>query len=174
MLKSLKRERMPEEDCLSLSLLMVEMGGSATAPLEMMSRIGLPVREALLIANEVLSEYGLRDEIRLIAAEKVLTADDVVELLCYGADFINIARGFMISAGCIRARQCSGAGGRNCPVGLATMNEAKRSKFLVLEKSRHIANYHDALVQGIRSLLAVMGKRSVQQLSMKDLEVSRV
>ncbi|QOR62987.1 FMN-binding glutamate synthase family protein [Sulfurovum indicum] len=149
-------------------------GGSATAPLEMMSRIGLPVREALLIANEVLSEYGLRDEIRLIAAEKVLTADDVVELLCYGADFINIARGFMISAGCIRARQCSGAGGRNCPVGLATMNEAKRSKFLVLEKSRHIANYHDALVQGIRSLLAVMGKRSVQQLSMKDLEVSRV
>ena len=134
-------------------------GGSVTAPLEMMSRIGLPIREALLIANEVLSKYGLREEIKLIAAEKVLTADDVVELLCYGADFINIARGFMISAGYIRARQCSGAGGRNCPVGLATMNEAKRNKFLVLEKSRHIANYHDALIQSIRSLLAVMGKK---------------
>ena len=103
-------------------------GGSATAPLEMMSKIGLPIREALLIVNDVLKEYGLRKHIKIIASEKVLTPDDVIELLCHGADFINIARGFMISAGCIRARECSGANGRDCPVGLATMNEAKRSR----------------------------------------------
>jgi len=62
--------------------------------------------------------------------------DDVVELLCYGADFVNIARGFMILAGCIHARQCLGANERDYPVGLATMNEAKRSKYLVIEKSQ--------------------------------------
>ncbi len=145
-------------------------GGSATAPLEMMSRIGLPIRDALQIADSTLQVYGLRDDIRLIAAEKVLTADDVIELLCYGADFVNIARGFMISAGCIRARECSGAGGRNCPVGLATMDEGKRSKFLVMEKSRHIANYHNALIESIRSLLAIMGKRSIDELSKQDLQ----
>ena len=144
-------------------------GGSATAPLEMMSKIGLPIREALLIANDVLTRYGLRDEIKIIAAEKVLTPDDVVELLCYGADFINIARGFMISAGCIRARECSGAGGKNCPVGLATMDEGKRSKYLVLQKAKYITNYHNELLHGASALLAVMGKNTITELSLADL-----
>lgn len=144
-------------------------GGSATAPLEMMSKIGLPIRESLRIVDDVLMEYGLREEIKIIAAEKVLTPDDVVELICYGADFVNIARGFMISAGCIRARECSGAGGRDCPVGLATMNEIKRSRYLVLQKAKHIANYHNELLNGVRSLLAVMGKSNPSELGMDDL-----
>jgi glutamate synthase domain-containing protein 2 len=144
-------------------------GGSATAPLEMMSRIGLPINEALDIVVEVLERYGLREKIRIIAAEKVLTPDDVVELLCHGADYVNIARGFMISAGCIRARECSGANGRNCPVGLATMDEGKRSKFLVEQKAKHVANYHKGLTEGVRDLLAVMGKESLSQLSKADL-----
>jgi glutamate synthase domain-containing protein 2 len=144
-------------------------GGSATAPLEMMSKIGLPLEEALDIVVEVLEAYDLRDELKLIVAEKVLTPDDVVELLCHGADFINIARGFMISAGCIRARECSGAGGRNCPVGLATMDESKRSKYLVLQKAKNVANYHNELLHGVQSLLAVMGKTNVRELSMDDI-----
>ena len=144
-------------------------GGSATAPLEMMSKIGLPIRESLRIVNDVLSDYGLRDEITIIAAEKVLTPDDVVELLCHGADFVNIARGFMISAGCIRARECSGAGGRNCPVGLATMDAVKRSRYLVLQKAKHVENYHNELLHGVRSLLAVMGKSNPSELGMDDL-----
>ena len=144
-------------------------GGSATAPLEMMSKIGVPIREALLIANKVFKEYGLKEHIKIIASEKVLTPDDVVELLCHGADFINIARGFMISAGCIRARECSGANGRDCPVGLATMNEAKRSRYLVIEKSKHIAFYHHQLLHGVRSLLSVMGKTHINELHMSDL-----
>ncbi len=144
-------------------------GGSATAPLEMMSKVGLPIREALIIVSEVLANYGLKEDIKIIAAEKVLTPDDAIELLCHGADFINIARGFMISAGCIRARECSGAGGRNCPVGLATMDESKRSKYLVLQKAKHVVNYHNKLLYGVRSLLAIMGKSSVSELSLSDL-----
>ena len=144
-------------------------GGSATAPLEMMSKIGLPIREALKIVISVLNEYDLRDDIKIIAAEKVLTPDDVIEMLCHGADFINIARGFMISAGCIRARECSGAGGRHCPVGLATMDESKRSKYLVLQKAKHVANYHHELLHGVRSLMAVMGKTHISEFSMDDL-----
>jgi glutamate synthase domain-containing protein 2 len=146
-------------------------GGTATAPLEMMSHIGMAVRPALLIVDSVLRQYGLKEEIKIIASEKVLTPDDIIELFCYGADFINIGRGFMISAGCIRARECSGATGRHCPVGLATMDEAKRSKFLVIEKSHHVANYHHALLKGVRSMLAVMGKNSVDELSMEDLNL---
>lgn len=113
-------------------------------------------------------DYGIK--LKLLQLRKTgFTSDDVVELLCYGANFINIARGFMISAGCIRARECSGANGRNCPVGLATMNEAKRSKFLIGQKSKSIANYHNGLIKGVRELMAVVGKTSKSELSKKDI-----
>jgi glutamate synthase domain-containing protein 2 len=144
-------------------------GGSATAPREMMSRIGMSIQNSLDIVIEELEKEGIREHLKLIVSEKVLTPDDAVELFAYGADFINIARGFMISAGCIRARHCSGAGGHECPVGLATMDKGKRSKFLVAKKSQTIANYHEALVDGIRSLLAIMGKRDIKELSKDDL-----
>lgn len=144
-------------------------GGSATAPREMMTRIGLPIRMALTVVIDELNRLEIREHIKIIASEKVLTPDDAVELFAYDADFINIARGFMISAGCIRARHCSGAGGQHCPIGLATMDKAKRSKFLVNKKSHTIANYHNALVEGIQSLLAIMGKKHLKELNKKDL-----
>ncbi|HIO95371.1 MAG TPA: FMN-binding glutamate synthase family protein [Campylobacterales bacterium] len=144
-------------------------GGSATAPREMMTTIGLPIKEALdIVINELITR-GIRDKVKIIASEKVLTPDDAIELFAYGADFLNIARGFMISAGCIRARHCSGAGGHHCPVGLATMNKTKRAKFLVNQKSKTIANYHEALIAGIRSMLAIMGKQDITELSKEDL-----
>lgn len=146
-------------------------GGSATAPREMMSRVGISIQNSLDIVVSELEKEGVRDRLKLIASEKVLTPDDAIELFAYGADFINIARGFMISAGCIRARHCSGAGGHQCPVGLATMDKGKRSKFLVAKKSQTIANYHEALITGIRSLLAIMGKRDIKELSRDDLLV---
>jgi len=144
-------------------------GGSATAPREMMVRVGLPIRMSLKIVMDELNALGIRDKIKIIASEKILTPDDAIELFTYDADFLNIARGFMISAGCIRARVCSGAGGHHCPVGLATMDEGRRSKFLVAKKSQTVANYHDAMIEGIRSLLAIMGKKSIKELSQDDL-----
>lgn len=144
-------------------------GGSATAPREMMDRVGLPIKDALDIVIRSLSRANIRDKIKVIASEKVLTPDDAIELFMYGADFINIARGFMISAGCIRARHCSGAEGHHCPVGLATMDKAKRSKFLVEHKSKTITAYHDNLIKGINSLLEIMGKHNLSELSKDDL-----
>jgi len=144
-------------------------GGSATAPREMMNRIGLPIRMALTVVIEELDRLGIREKIKIIASEKVLTPDDAVELFAYGANFVNIARGFMISAGCIRARHCSGADGHQCPVGLATMDIDKRSKFLIAKKSETIANYHNAMIDGIRSMLSIMGKRDIKELNKEDL-----
>lgn len=144
-------------------------GGTGAAPLEMMRKIGLPIREALDIVIPELENKGIREHLKIIVSEKVLTPDDALELFIYGADFINIARGFMISAGCIRARHCSGTQGHDCPVGLATMNKEKRSKYLVEQKATTVANYHDELILGIMGLLAVMGKKHVGELSKDDI-----
>ena len=145
-------------------------GGSATAPLELMDRVGLPVKDAIHIVNTVLKEYGIKDEVKLLASSKILTPDDVAIVLALGADMVGIARGFMMSAGCIRARECSGAHGRNCPVGLATQDAKKRSAYLVTKQSKKIASYHNNLLKGLKTILAVVGKKSFRELCKDDLQ----
>jgi len=140
-------------------------GGSATAPLFLMDRVGLHVKDAIYVADSVLKEYGVREQLKLVASSKLLTPDDMVITMCLGADFIQVARGFMLSAGCIRARMCSGEGSHQCPVGLATQNKKLRKSYLVYKQSREVANYHKHLVAGIKTVMAVMGVKKLQELN---------
>ena len=144
-------------------------GGSGTAPLEMMMTVGMTIAKALYIADQTLKKEGVRKSVKLIASEKVLTPDDATVLFGIGADYVGIARAFMMSAGCIRARECSGTHGRACPVGLATQDKKKRASFLVEKKAKNIASYHAQMLSGIRGLLAVMGIDSLKKLSKKNL-----
>jgi glutamate synthase domain-containing protein 2 len=146
-------------------------GGSGAAPLEMMLSVGMNITKALCIAQDSLSKAGVREDIKLIASEKVLTPDDAVTLFGLGADYVAIARAFMMSAGCIRARECSGANGRSCPVGLATQDKRKRASFLVEKKAKNIASYHGQLLYGIRNLLAIMGLKNLQELKRDHLSL---
>ena len=144
-------------------------GGSGAAPLEMMMTVGMTIAKALYVVDNSLKEMGVRDKVKVIASEKVLTPDDAIVLFGIGADFVAIARAFMMSAGCIRARECSGAHGRHCPVGLATQDKAKRASFLVEKKARNIASYHGQLLHGIQGLLAIMGLSRLEDLGKENL-----
>ena len=144
-------------------------GGSGAAPLEMMLRVGMDIQSALEIAHATLQEYGVRERVKLIASEKVLTPDDAFILYALGADYVAIARAFMMSAGCIRARECSGAHGRSCPVGLATQDAKKRASFLIETKAKNIASYHNQLIAGLRNLLAISGVKRLRELSKDNL-----
>lgn len=144
-------------------------GGSATAPLELMESVGLNTTNALYILDSALRKYGLREDIKIIASGKILTPDDVIITMSLGADAIGIARGFMMSGGCIRARMCSGYGGHKCPVGMATQDPKKRASFLVVKRAHQMANYHNNLIKGMKMMLAVMGFEHISQLSKKNL-----
>jgi len=144
-------------------------GGSGAAPLEMMMTVGMTISKALYIADHALKDLDIRDKVKLIASEKVLTPDDAIVLFGVGADYIAIARAFMMSAGCIRARECSGAHGRHCPVGLATQDKGKRASFLVEQKAKNVASYHQQLLSGTRGLLAIMGLKSLTELNKTHL-----
>ena len=139
-------------------------GGSATAPLELMESVGLNTNNALYVLDTLLKEAGLRQDIRIIASGKILTPDDAIITLCMGADAIGIARGFMMSGGCIRAKMCSGFGSHVCPVGLATQDPKKRASYLVVKQGHKIANYHKNLIKSMKVVLAVMGKKSFKEL----------
>jgi glutamate synthase domain-containing protein 2 len=144
-------------------------GGTATAPLEMMERIGMDIRDALYLVDKVLKDYGVRDLVKISASGKILTPDDVIIILCLGADFVQIARGFMMSAGCIRARYCSGSGKHQCPVGLATQDIKKRKHYFVKKHADYVKNYHYNVLKSMKSLLAVMGLKNVKELDKDKL-----
>ncbi|MCH9813904.1 MAG: FMN-binding glutamate synthase family protein [Epsilonproteobacteria bacterium] len=144
-------------------------GGSATAPIELMERVGLNIKDALFLVDEVLTDYGVRDKIKLIASGKVLTPDNVIILVALGADMVGLARGFMMSAGCIRARVCSGAGKHQCPVGLATQDKTRRKAYIVHKYAQMVENYHNNIIKNVKVILAIMGLTHVSQLTKEHL-----
>ncbi len=144
-------------------------GGSATAPLELMESIGLTTNNALYILDTLLRKYEIRDDVKIIASGKILTPDDVIITLSMGADAVGIARGFMMSGGCIRARMCSGFGSHTCPVGMATQDLKKRASYLVIKEGKEIGNYHTNLIKGMKVVSAVMGKKSFKEFNKSNL-----
>jgi glutamate synthase domain-containing protein 2 len=144
-------------------------GGSATAPLELMESVGLAADNALYIVDYMLRKHNIRKEINIVISGKILTPDDVIVKLALGADMVSIARGFMMSAGCIRARHCAGTENKICPVGLATQDAKKRASYLIQKEAKEIANYHRNLLKGIKTVLAVMGLDKCAKLEKKHL-----
>ncbi len=144
-------------------------GGSATAPLELMESVGLTTNNALYLLDTILKKHEVRHNIKIIASGKILTPDDVIITMCMGADAVGIARGFMMSGGCIRARMCSGFGSHVCPVGLATQDEKKRASYLVVKEGKEIGNYHKNLIKSMKTVLAVMGVKSIKELDKSHL-----
>ena len=113
-------------------------GGTGAAPMSLVDYMGLPIAESLPVLIDVLVEYGLRDRIKVIAAGKLITPAEVAWALCAGADFINSARGFMFSLGCIQALRCHL---NTCPTGI-TSHEPRYQRGLVPEsKAIRVYNY---------------------------------
>jgi len=144
-------------------------GGSATAPLELMESVGLTTNNALYVLDTLLKKYEIRDSVKIIASGKILTPDDAIITLAMGADAVGIARGFMMSGGCIRARMCSGFGSHVCPVGMATQDEKKRASYLVVKQGLEIGNYHRNLIKSMKVVLAVMGISKISELNKSQL-----
>lgn len=94
-------------------------GGTGAAPETLAGYVGLPISESLPALVDTLIQYGLRDRIKVIASGKLITPEKAAWALCIGADFINSARGFMFSLGCIQALRCHK---NTCPTGITTHN----------------------------------------------------
>ncbi|RMD89672.1 MAG: FMN-binding glutamate synthase family protein [Alphaproteobacteria bacterium] len=113
-------------------------GGSGAAPMSLLDYVGLPLRESLPMVVDLVTGYGLRDRIRIIASGKLINPADVAWALCMGADFVNSARGFMFALGCIQAMQCHL---NTCPTGVTTHNPRLQRGLVVADKAERVANY---------------------------------
>ena len=113
-------------------------GGSGAAPQVLADHMGLPIMEALPRVLDDLIAAGLKQRIKVVASGKLVTPARAAWALCTGADFINTARGFMFSLGCIQAMRCHK---NTCPTGITTHSKRLQRGLVVEEKFQRVANY---------------------------------
>jgi len=136
-------------------------GGSGAAPMPLMDNVGLPLDESLPMLSDILHKYGLRDRIKIIASGKRITPGDVAWTLCAGADFVNSARGFMFSLGCIQALKCNK---NTCPTGVTTHNPRLQKGLDPNDKKAKVANYCRNLVHEVEVIAHSCGVDEPRQL----------
>lgn len=129
-------------------------GGTGAAPLEFSDSVGLPLEPALIFVHKTLQKYKLRDEIKVIASGKVLTAFSILRMRALGADICNSARAFMFSVGCIQALRCNS---NDCPTGVATTNKMLYKGLVVSDKSERVYNFHKNTIHAVLELLGACG-----------------
>ena len=129
-------------------------GGTGAAPVEFFDHVGVPLREGLMLVHNTLVGLGLREQIRIGAAGKIITAVDLARTLALGADWCNAARGFMFALGCIQARLCHTD---RCPTGITTQDARRWRQLDVPDKAERVANFHRNTVHALRDLLQAAG-----------------
>lgn len=137
-------------------------GGTGAAPLEFSDSVGLPLEPALIFVHSTLVKYGLRNEIKVIASGKVLTAFSILRMRALGADICNSARAFMFSLGCIQALRCNT---NECPAGVATTNKMLTKGLVVTDKSDRVHNFHKNTIHAVLELLGACGLEHTEQIT---------
>lgn len=136
-------------------------GGTGAAPIEFVDHVGTPLREGLRLVHNTLVGIGLREQIRLGASGKIISAFDMARALALGADWCNSARGFMFSIGCIQAQVCHTG---FCPTGVTTQDPKRQEALVVGDKSLRVMNYHAGTLRALAELLAAAGLKHPEEL----------
>lgn len=143
-------------------------GGTGAAPMPLMDNVGLVIKESLPLVVDMLTEYGLRDRMKVIATGKLVTPAEVAWALATGADFINSARGFMFSLGCIQAMKCNK---NTCPTGITTHNERLQKGLNPADKSQKVANFCKNLVHEVEVISHSCGVGRPRLLKRKHVRI---
>ena len=143
-------------------------GGSGAAPQALMDHMALSIMEALPRVVDALIETGLRPRVRVIAAGRLVTSARAAWALCAGADFVNSARGFMFSLGCIQALRCHQ---NTCPTGITTHNRRLQRGLVVEEKYMRVANYATNMNKEIDMIAHSCGCRHSRELRREHVRI---
>jgi glutamate synthase domain-containing protein 2 len=129
-------------------------GGTGAAPAEFIDNLGMPLRDGLAFVHSALLGAGLRDQVRLGAAGKIITGFDMARAHALGADWCNAARGFMFAVGCIQAQTCHTG---HCPTGVATQDASRQRAIVVADKAERVTSFHRETIKSLAELLAAAG-----------------
>lgn len=136
-------------------------GGTGAAPMEFINHVGVPMREGLLLVHNTLVGLNLREEIRIGAAGKIVSAFDIARTLALGADWCNAARGFMFALGCIQSMSCHTD---RCPTGITTQDPKRWRALHVPDKAERVFRFHHNTLHALKEMIAAAGLEHPGQL----------
>ena len=136
-------------------------GGTGAAPLEFTDHVGVPLQEGLRLVHNTLVGAGLREQIRVGCAGKVVSAFDIARAMALGADWCNSARGFMMALGCIQAQTCHSG---HCPTGVTTQDPIRQQALQVGNKTQRVFNFHQNTLKALKELVEAAGLSHPNQI----------
>lgn len=143
-------------------------GGTGAAPLVLSSYSGLPMKQAIAVADWAMKRHGVRNRVVLFAAGKIATPIEIAVAMALGADAVYMARGFMLSLGCIQALECHT---NHCPTGIATQSKRLEKALNIEAASIRVAAYAKSLYKETQMLAESCGYSSPDQITSDDLMV---
>ncbi|MFC0300273.1 glutamate synthase-related protein [Virgibacillus soli] len=145
-------------------------GGTGATYQEMADSLGLPIFSGIRILDETLREYGVRDQVKIIASGMLATANKMAVALSLGADLIYVARAAMNTVGCINAAKCHT---NLCPVGITSHLPHLEAGVVVEEKRFRTANYLRTMREGLFMLGASCGLSSPTAFDYKHIALRK-
>ncbi|MGS2716548.1 FMN-binding glutamate synthase family protein [Eionea flava] len=143
-------------------------GGTGAAPQPLMDYIGMDIQESLPLVVDILTSYGLRDRIKVIASGKLLVPGKIAWALSAGADFVVSARGFMFALGCIQALQCNK---NTCPTGITTHKKSLQEGLVPADKAKRVENFANKVVYGVGLIAHSCGVKEPRALKRKHVRL---
>ena len=129
-------------------------GGTGAAPVELSDRVGMPLREGLILVNNALIGTGLRRDVKIGAAGKVVSGANLAMNAALGADWSNAARGFMFALGCVQSLNCHTG---KCPTGIATQDPLRQRGLVIADKAERVYRFQKATCAALRDIVVSMG-----------------
>ena len=83
-----------------------------------------------------------------------------------GADWVNMARPFMFSIGCIQCRSCHTG---ECPTGIATMDPMRYRAIDIDDRSNRAFNFHKNTLFVLKELLESVGVNHPTELNRRHI-----
>lgn len=136
-------------------------GGTGASPVEFSNTMGMPSREGLIFVHDTLVGFGLRKDIKVIVAGKIISGFHMARAIALGADGCNSARAMMLAIGCIQALQCNM---NTCPTGVATQNKSLVKGLVVDDKAERVKKYQEATVHSLLELVSAAGLNDISEL----------
>jgi glutamate synthase domain-containing protein 2 len=136
-------------------------GGTGAAPLEFTDHLGMPLHEALPFVRQALDEFALSNDIKILAAGKIITGFDILKVLSLGAVACYSARGMMFALGCIQALICDSG---KCPVGVATQNPLLYKGLDPTDKGVRAFNFHRNTIQATKEMMEACGFTDIKNI----------
>ncbi len=134
-------------------------GGTGAAPLTSIKHAGNPWELGLIEAHNALKANNLRDKVLLETDGGLKTGMDVIKAAIFGAERYAFGTGALTILGCKILRICHL---NRCTVGIATQEEKLRDHFEgTVER---LMNYFTLLAEDVRSILASLGYRSLEEI----------